>query len=223
MTHALYLLDMLVPILAVIGWQITYSRGRIERWLYLSYGWGVLVGCLWEIPIGLLGNDFNKMLENTPLGFWIHISHALVDSFLLLGGLWCVGATTRERLVGQKNPARTLTVFTGLELIQAVAVELVFNGHYWEYSTTIRWNPVLFWIRGIGYTLWPFLVWAIAPTLFYTGARRMALRSSPRPKIRAEWGPAESEGGSDGGSDGGSEGEPETTTSYRREIYASVI
>ena len=215
MTPVLYILDMVLPILGLIGWQIAYSRGRIERWLYLSYGWGVLVGCLWEIPIGLLGNDFNKILDINPLGFWIHINHALLDSFLLLGGLWCVGATKRERILEQRTLMWTLATFTFIELIQAVTVELLFNGHYWKYSTTIRWNPVLFWIYGIGYTLWPFLVWVIAPTLFYKGVQRITLRTSPKQhEIRtlwSEWGHLESDV------------ESETTTSYRRDMCSTAI
>jgi hypothetical protein len=237
MTHPLYFLDMIIPILGVISWQIAYSRGRIERWLYLSYGWGVLVGCLWEIPIGLLGNNFNNILDTNPLGFWLHINHALLDSFLLLGGLWCVGSTKRERLLEQGttnitetraiNPNEpptttsrmTLTIFTCLELIQAFTVELLFNGHYWKYSTTVSWNPVLFWIHGIGYTLWPFLVWVIAPPLFYKGVQRIALRTSPKqPDIRtlwSEWGHLESEVGP--------RIEAETTTSYTRDVCSTAI
>ena len=222
MRGALYLLDALVPILATVGWHIAYCRGRLERWLYLSYGWGVLVGCLWEIPIGLLGHDFNQMLERNPLGFWIHLNHALVDSFLLLAGLWCVGATRRDELVEAKSATRTLrtlTAFTCLELVQAVTVELVFNGQLWKYSTTVRWNPVLFWIHGVGYTLWPFLVWALAPTLFYTGARRIAVLQPPR----AEWGHLESiEGDAEERDSEDLEREPDRTTFYRREMSADV-
>lgn len=213
MTHFLYILDMIIPILAIFGWQIAYSRGQIERWLYLSYGWGVLVGCLWEIPIGLLGNNFNKILDDNPLGFWIHISHALLDSFILLLGLWCVGAAKREKLVEQGTPKRTLMIFTFLELIQAVTVELLFNGHFWKYSTTVHWNPVVFWIHRIGYTLWPFLVWAIAPTFFYKGVQMIAIRNPPKlPGIPSLWSEPDAVR---------LQVDDETTTSYRQDIYTT--
>ena len=156
--------DLLGPILYGL---YTIFNLKIRR-ANISFGiavlWGIIVGCCWEIPFGLLGDHF-LVTPNNPLGFSIHIIHAIWDSILFMFGLYIFHIRKKATYTCCKK-----TVYLTLYgLLSEIIVEFLFNGSYWTYRTNNSYNPVLFTIHNIGYTLIPYLVWVVAPPIYLYG------------------------------------------------------
>ena len=82
-------LDILGPILykSYIIRSLKLKRANLSFGLATVLGF--LIGCTWEIPFGLLGNQF-LITPNNPLGFSIHIIHAVWDSIIFMIGLYAL-------------------------------------------------------------------------------------------------------------------------------------
>ena len=181
------ILDLLGPILFILYNISGYIQKRIYGSFILASFWGVLIGCTWEIPFGILGNKF-LITPNNPLGFGIHIIHSFWDSIIFMIGLYLFHIRNTLCLWNFKK----ILYFTLFGLGIEVLVEFMFNGNYWTYNTHQSYNPVLFKINGIGYTLLPYLTWIISPPIYlygiyyiekYFGKVKIGLNTKPKVQL----------------------------------------
>jgi hypothetical protein len=114
----------------------------------------------------------------------LHLCHTFWDAGLFIIGYWlCLGLL---------KTATCCTRFRWSELLimwlwgsgQGILVELMGNGVIWEYRVH-AWNPVWLTLGEQDYTLYPQLIWAIAPVVFYLGLLRIntAYEQSERSKV----------------------------------------
>jgi hypothetical protein len=165
MSHPIcVVLDLLGPILYKFYIIRSLQLKRANFSFGLATVLGFLIGCTWEIPFGLLGNQF-LITPNNPLGFSIHIIHAVWDSIIFMIGLYALQIRKNARY----STCKKIVYFTLYGLLSEIIAEFIFNGTYWTYNTTNSYNPVLFTLHTVGYTLLPYLVWLIAPPVYLYG------------------------------------------------------
>ena len=157
--------DLAVPIVFTLLTCLLKYFNRITKSLFLTYLWGIFIGCLWEIPFGLLGSKFLEMKINNPLGFGVHIVHAFWDSIIFLIGLYLVHIRNNNKYCGLLQLG--LIILWGI--FQNFIVELICNNNYWLYKTDNNYNPVLFTINGNSFTYVSFMVWVLFPIAYLSG------------------------------------------------------
>jgi len=162
---SLVTIDAVGPCLATLMFIFLRYSDRISHSLWLTYLFGIGIGCIWEIPFGLAGDDFLVASFDNPLGFGVHILHAFWDSLIFLFGMYFIHIRNDNRLCGLAQ----LGLLIVYGLLQEFIVELLFNNHYWYYKTDNRHNPVVFTINGVSYTCVPYLVWIVFPILYLAG------------------------------------------------------
>lgn len=167
--------DVIGPVLCTSVVLLKYYMNKINYSLFLTYFFGILIGCLWEIPFGLLGNHFLKFTFDNPLGFGVFVLHAFWDSLIFLVGLYLVHIRNNNRYSGLKQ--LSLMILWGV--FQNFIVELLFNNNYWYYGLDNRYNPVLFTINDNSFTFLPFLVWIISPILYISGVFSLIEKYGP--------------------------------------------
>lgn len=157
--------DVTGPVLSTSLILLTYFLKKINFSLLLTYFYGFLIGCLWEIPFGLLGDNFLEFTFDNPLGFYAFILHAFWDSIIFLIGLYMVSIRNNNKYCGIKQ--LLLMILWGI--FQNFIVELILNNNYWYYGVDNKYNPVLFTINDNSFTFLPFLVWIVSPILYISG------------------------------------------------------
>jgi len=155
---------ILLPILFVI---LALTKVICTNTLIL-YFYGVFLGYIWELTHALVPDFIH--IKGAPVDSkWFIVGvyplmHAIHDGLIFIIGLCLVFLLNIN-----VTSLASLLVITSFGFGVAIIVELVFNGKQWEYDTNKPGNPVLFWNNNIGYTLWPWLEWIIAPILFWLG------------------------------------------------------
>ena len=162
---SLVIIDALGPSLATLMFVFLRYSNRISHSLWLTYLFGIGIGCIWEIPFGLAGDSFLVSKFHNPLGFGVHILHAFWDSLIFLLGMYFIHIRNDNKYCGLAQ----LGLLIVFGLLQEFIVELIFNNNYWYYKTDNRHNPVVFTINGVGYTSIPYLVWIMFPILYLAG------------------------------------------------------
>ena len=162
---SLVIIDALGPSLATLMFVFLRYSNRISHSLWLTYLFGIGIGCIWEIPFGLAGDSFLVSKFDNPLGFGVHILHAFWDSLIFLLGMYFIHIRNDNKYCGLAQ----LELLIVVGLLQEFIVELIFNNNYWYYKTDNRHNPVVFTINGVGYTSIPYLVWIMFPILYLAG------------------------------------------------------
>ena len=162
---SLVIIDALGPSLATLMFVFLRYSDRISHSLWLTYLFGIGIGCIWEIPFGLAGDSFLVSKFDNPLGFGVHILHAFWDSLIFLLGMYFIHIRNDNKYCGLAQ----LGLLIVFGLLQEFIVELIFNNNYWYYKTDNRHNPVVFTINGVGYTSIPYLVWIMFPILYLAG------------------------------------------------------
>jgi len=165
----MFLIDLTFAILVpVVIFGLWHGR-VITLCVVVCFLWGFLLGYIWESIHALVPNFIRLVDEQVEREFPVKtlypLMHATADSVMFLLSMLLVYWLELPLSSGW---ALLVMVFWGIttELI----VEFSLNGRYWRYNETIPGNPVLFRINGIGYTVWPFLEWLIAPVIFWAGA-----------------------------------------------------
>jgi len=156
-----------------------YRTHRISRFSWLLFWIGCAAGALWEIPLYFIGPSFPSdplcvLKTPTPyLLFLLHVVHCFWDGGLFLIGVGLVKKLYRSTHFTQLRfqEFAVLLVWGGL---QELAVELLSSGSSgWEHVPHL-WNPSMFKFQGSGITLFPQLIWVIAPIVFYILALLLA-------------------------------------------------
>lgn len=167
--------DVTGPVLSTSIVLLTFYLKKINISLFLTYFFGFLVGCLWEIPFGLLGDNFLEFTFDNPLGFYAFILHAFWDSIIFLIGLYLVNIRNHNKYCGIKQ--LSLLILWGI--FQNFVVELILNNNYWYYGVDNRYNPVLFTINNNSFTFLPFLVWIVSPIIYISGVYSILEKYGP--------------------------------------------
>lgn len=162
---SLIIVDATIPALFTISILFLKYIRKINLSLFLTYFWGIFIGCLWEIPFGLLGDQFLMIKCHNPLGFSIFIFHAIWDSIIYLIGIYFIHIRNKNKYGG----LRQLSLLVLWGILQNFLVELVLNNNYWYYQTDNKYNPVLFTINNNSFTYAPFMVWIVTPILYLSG------------------------------------------------------
>jgi hypothetical protein len=158
-------IDVVGPCLSTLMFIFLRYSGRISHSLWLTYLFGIGIGCIWEIPFGLAGDSFLVSSFDNPLGFGVHILHAFWDSLIFLFGMYFIHIRNDNKYCGLAQ----LGMLIVYGLLQEFLVELAFDNHYWYYKTDNKHNPVVFTINGTGHTSVPYLIWIMFPILYLAG------------------------------------------------------
>lgn len=159
---------------AVILYSLWIS-GYLPCRFGLSHLFGTLFGLiLWETPNAIVPcfRLVSREVEETHFKLLYVLAHSISDGTIVLF-LYTVAQWIFNDPRFKKFYAKLL--FFVLANLQAVLVELVFNGKIWEYRTDLFLNPIMFSRKVrigerrnkmISYTLWPQLVWLITSASF---------------------------------------------------------
>lgn len=133
--------------------------------MYLWFLTGLFLGTIWECCHSLIPN-FIFMKKNLDVNhmFLYTVAHSIWDGFILFLSAFIVIGLLKISI----SSAASLILILIFGLSFEVIIELLFNGTVWTYNENLKYNPVLFRISTVGFTLWPFLEWILAPILFWT-------------------------------------------------------
>ena len=161
-----YLIDFTIGTLICIVVMVLYKIKRIEKLTWYLYWVGFGLGLCWEVPMSI-ANEIGMIV--------IIITHSFWDGGLFLVGYWLVKLICSDPTY-ERFKASELGVLIIWGQLSELAVELAstFSGG-WEY-VGYWWNPVLFIFNGHNITLWPQIIWFIAPIVFYF----IALKLKPK-------------------------------------------
>jgi hypothetical protein len=147
-----------ICIIVLVFFKINY----INRFAWLLFWVGILLGLGWEIPLSLINAPFPPSIETIIL----MITATIWDGGLFLLGYWFVIKICKEPHF-QTFKLKELGILLLYGQLSSLIVEIlavVSSG--WEYEVT-PWNPVLFTFLGGNITLIPQLIWFLAPLAFY--------------------------------------------------------
>ncbi len=155
-----------------------YRTGRIGRFIWYLFWVGAAVGLTWELPMSLLNeysttNPMVTFITPLPTHFSvIIITHSFWDGGLFLGGVWMVYKFCPEPRFDKFN-IKELIVLLAWGQVSELAVELssTYAGG-WEFIS-YWWNPTLFMFNDKNITLFPQLIWFVAPIVFYPIALKL--------------------------------------------------
>lgn len=147
---------------------------RIRIQWFACFTIGFFFGCIWEITHYILGDTF-LTLVNINIYKYIPrllypILHASADAVMFLLGLALTVKIAIPKCFKKSRHLTTqgvLTVYPFFCLLimmffymtQEIIFELIGNNYIWIYSTNVTWNPVVFTVHGVGYTIVPFAEW----------------------------------------------------------------
>ena len=133
---SLIITDTAIPALFTISILFLKYIRKINLSLFLTYFLGIFIGCLWEIPFGIAGDEFLISKFDNPLGFGVHILHCFWDSIIFLIGIYFIHFRNDNRYCGLKQ----LGLLTVWGVLQEFIVELIYNDKYWYYKTDNKYN-----------------------------------------------------------------------------------
>ena len=179
-----YWIDFTIGTLICIVVIVLYKIKRIEKLTWYLYWVGFILGLCWEVPMSIANEigiyPFATFITPPPFPspfsmIVIIIIHSFWDGGLFLVGYWLVNRICSEPTF-KRLKASELGVLIIWGQLSELAVELAstFSGG-WEY-VGYWWNPVLFIFNGHNITLWPQIIWFIAPIVFYF----IALKLKPK-------------------------------------------
>ena len=175
-----YLIDFTLGISICLIVSVLYVIKKIKRFTYYLYWIGFCLGMCWEFSMVFLTEMgiFAFYVYHTPLPahfMVIVIIHSLWDGGLFLVGYGLVKKIYAESTLEKFN-VRELGIMIVWGQLQELAVEMISTySNAWEYLL-YWWNPVLFVFNGQNITLWPQIIWLLAPIAFYY----IALKLKPR-------------------------------------------
>ena len=179
-----YYIDFFIGSSICVLLNFAYKIRRIEKFTWILYWIGFCLGLCWEVPMSIANEvgiyPFATFIIPPPFPspysmIVIIITHSFWDGGLFLVGYWLVKLICSEPTY-ERFKARELGVLIIWGQLSELAVELTstFSGG-WEY-VEYWWNPVLFIFNGHNITLWPQIIWFIAPIVFYF----IALKLKPK-------------------------------------------
>ena len=145
-----------------------YKIKYINKFTWLLFWVGILLGLGWEIPLSII---------NAPLPLSIEIIILMITATIWDGGLFLIGYWFVIKICKEPHFNRFKLKELGVLLlygqISSFIVEMlaVASGG-WEYEVT-PWNPLLFTFLGGNITLVPQLIWFFVPIIFYLIAIRL--------------------------------------------------
>ena len=139
-----------------------YKINYINKFTWLLFWVGFLLGLVWEIPLSIINAPSPLSIET----FILMITATIWDGGLFLLGYWFVIKICRSPHF-YKFSIKDLSLLLIYGQISSLIVEIlaVMSGG-WEYEVA-PWNPLLFTFMGGNITLLPQLIWFFAPILFY--------------------------------------------------------
>ena len=149
-------------IILIILMLILYKTNNMNKFTWILFWVGILIGLGWEIPLSIVNASLAPSIET----FILMITASIWDGGLFLLGYWFVIKICKEPHFISFN-IKELGVLLIYGQISSFIVEIlaVMSGG-WEYEVT-PWNPLLFTFMGGNITLLPQLIWFFAPILFY--------------------------------------------------------
>ena len=150
---------------------ILYKKKHIEKFTWVLFCIGIILGLCWEAPMCIIPAPFP-----TPFSvIAIMITASIWDGGLFLLGYWFVKIICKEPHFDKFNwKELVVLLFYGQASSFIVEMIAVASGG-WEYEVT-TWNPLLFKFFGGNITLLPQLIWFVAPIVFYL----IALKLKPK-------------------------------------------
>ena len=180
-----YLIDFALATLIFLTVLILYLTKRIQKFTWYLYWVGFGLGMIWEFSMVFLTEMgiFVFYIYHTPppTHFMVTvITHSLWDGGIFLVGYALIKLIYKEEILERFN-LKELTILLIWGQIQEFAVEMISTySNAWEYIV-YWWNPVLFIFNGQNITLWPQIIWFLAPIAFYI----IALKLKPKFSINS--------------------------------------
>jgi len=171
-------------ILILIVIYYLYKIHKINRYYWVLFWLGFILGLIWEIPL-IIANEISPFppasyiiptpLPSPYLSIIIIITHSLWDGGLFLLGVWFVQLICKKPIF-EKFKISELMVLLIYGQISTLIIELLSTSSGgWEYFVYL-WNPLLFSFLGHNITLLPQLIWVLAPIAFYVIAIKLKQR-----------------------------------------------
>ena len=162
--------DFLLPFIVYCALLLHFE---LKWYIKLLLIIGTMMGMLgWELPFYLLGLDFLYFVNKNQLvdSCWFFF-HSLWDGLLFMIGYvlcYCFNYMFHDTYrTLSKHKLYELIILLFWYNLQELLVELKFNGIVWCYSPNHWYNPTMFVINGVHYTLLPQLVWSIYGVAFW--------------------------------------------------------
>jgi hypothetical protein len=162
--------EILFPLIIVILWLYLTITKKISPAMSKLWVIAFFLGLTWEMTFRFMGDKWmqikNPEIKKLPKAVYA-ISHALQDSLLFMIGIFLAWL-----LLGKNNnifcdyKLNVLLIFIIWGFFQEFMIELAYNGKVWEYTPN-KFNPTVWSRNGVQYTLVPYLVWIIAPIIFW--------------------------------------------------------
>ena len=162
--------ELIFPIIIVIVWLYLTLSKTIPPEMSALWVIAFFLGLTWEMTFRFMGDKWMKIkkpeIKKLPKVVYA-ISHALQDSVLFM-----IGVLLAWLLLGRNTKIFcnynfiVLFIFIAWGFFQEFIIELAYNGDVWEYTPN-KFNPTVWSRNGIHYTLVPYLVWIIAPIIFW--------------------------------------------------------
>lgn len=168
-----------ISIIAMVSLVLCRCMGC--RWM-VAYVIGIVLGLMWEVSHSLLGDNFLTLVNPVVYEYipkWIYpILHAGADGTIFVAVFATVVKCMipmcfkKSRILNVEQrmtffPCVTLGLMVSIYFLQELLVELVFNSKVWIYGTNISWNPTLFRIGDVGYTLIPLVEWVVFGFIYW--------------------------------------------------------
>lgn len=161
---------MLLGAIAIAG-GIILIRPKLNQFVWRCFWIGVAFGLCWEIPLHFLGprHSTDPLYVNHAdwpvLPIIQPFAAAIWDGALFLAGVALLLFIFRKRRLDRFR-WRELLVLVLWGVSSALMVEVVAAGVAWSYVPQ-PWNPLLFEVNDAPITLFPPLLWALLPAIYY--------------------------------------------------------
>lgn len=165
------LYEYLVPLIIIILWfYLTFSK-KISKQMSIIWVISFFIALTWEVGNLIIGDKFLQIkdpdVKKYVPGPIYAISHAIQDTALfMIGVLIAYNLLGKDTKIFCEYNYLVLLIFIIWGFLQEFFVELAFNGKIWEYIPS-KYNPTVWSNNNINYTLVPYLIWIIAPIIFW--------------------------------------------------------
>ncbi len=177
-----YTLDLLIGFGSPFVVYALYRADKVGRLIWRLFWAGAAIGLTWEIPIFVLSAEGSEWatiqwLQPLPLHYSIFLlSHTLWDGALFLVGVWLAQRVCERSWWTRFNTKALLIMLAWGQLSELLVEVSSTSNDGWAFITGYAWNPTLFECNHHPITLFPQLIWLVAPVLYYVVLLGLARR-----------------------------------------------